>query len=503
MKKAMKKLMAALLAVAMVCAMAIPAFAAGGAGATTGEGKITIDNAVIGHTYKIYRILNLQYNETAKSFRYEKNDKWGAFVDEQSDKLAVDANGVVTWKKGVSAEKDGAPIKALAIAAGQYVKDQGTAFAADDSKVAASSTVIFDNLPLGWYLVVSDLTNDAICSIDTTAKEVTIKEKNGVPTVTKEVEYASGSWGQGNDGNVGDTVNFQTTIYVTDGNPTNYVLHDKMSNGLTFKEDSIAVKVNDTTPITNYTVKYTNTDKCTFEISFPNGTLHTNDKVVVTYSATINSNAVVGTAGNENETWLKYGNNGETTHGKTKTYTWSFNIFKYFTDSNDKMQYLADVEFVLYRKDNTTNKIEYAQFDSNNNNKLTGWTEAENEATKLKTNATSIVGVEGLDKGTYFLKETATPGGFNGLTTDVEVQIDSSCNTLNGATYTVKYKMANANDEDFTDAGDAKIVPIENKRGTTLPGTGGIGTTIFYVVGGGLMVAAAILLITKKRMENR
>ncbi len=499
MKKAMKKLMAALLAVAMVCAMAIPAFAAGGAGATTGEGKITIDNAVIGHTYKIYRILNLQYNETAKSFRYEKNNKWGAFVDEQSDKLAVDANGVVTWKEGVSAEKDGAPIKALAIAAGQYVKDQGTAFAADDSKVAASSTVIFDNLPLGWYLVVSDLTSDAICSIDTTAKQVTIKEKNGVPTVTKEVEYASGSWGQGNDGNVGDTVNFQTTINVTDGDPTNYVLHDQMSKGLTFKENSIAVKVNDTL-ITNYTVEYTNTDKCTFEISFPNGTLHTNDTVVVTYSATINNDAVVGTTGNENETWLKYGDNGETTHGKTKTYTWSFNIFKYFTDSNNDMQYLADVEFVLYRKDNTANKTEYAQFNSNN--KLTGWTEAENEATKLKTNATSTVAVEGLDAGTYFLKEITTPGGFNGLTSDVEVKITSSCNILTGATYAVEYKMVN--EEGFTGTDEhEKVVPIENKRGTTLPSTGGIGTTIFYVVGGGLMVAAAILLITKKRMENR
>lgn len=498
MKKAMKKLMAALLAVAMVCAMAIPAFAAGGAGATTGEGKITIDNAVIGHTYKIYRILNLQYNETAKSFRYEKNDKWGAFVDEQSDKLAVDANGVVTWKKGVSAEKDGAPIKALAKAAGKYVKDNTTSLADDGSKVAASGTVTFDRLPLGWYLVVSDLTNDAICSIDTTAKEVTIKEKNGVPTVTKEVEYASGSWGQGNDGNVGDTVNFQTTIYVTDGNPTNYILHDEMSNGLDFKEDSIVVKKNDER-FTDYT-KETPTDGCTFEIKFNKDSLQPNDKVVVTYSATINSNAVVGTAGNENETWLKYGDNGETTHGKTKTYTWKFNILKYFTDSNDDKKYLANVEFVLYRK-NADDKAEYAKFDPNN--KLTGWTENESEAGKLTTNATSNVTVKGLDKGTYFLKETATPVGFNGLTSDVEVQIDSSCNTLSGATYTVKYKMANANDEDFTDTDDEKVVPIENNRGTTLPSTGGIGTTIFYVVGGGLMVAAAILLITKKRMENR
>jgi len=496
MKKAMKKLMAALLAVAMVCAMAIPAFAAEGAGATTGEGKITIDNAVIGHTYKIYRILNLQYNDTAKSFRYEKNDKWGAFVEEQTAYLAVDSKtGVVTWANSDNAD-NGTAIKALAVAAGQHVTDTPS-LAADDSKEATSNTVIFDNLPLGWYLVVSDLTTDAICSIDTTAKQVTIREKNGVPTVTKEVEYASGSWGQGNDGNVGDTVNFQTTIYVTDGNPTNYVLHDKMSNGLAFQTGTISVKKNGD-PFTDYTIE-TPIDDCTFEIKFKEGSLHTNDKVVVTYSATINSNAVVGTAGNENETWLKYGNNGETTHGKTKTYTWSFNIFKYFTDSNNDMRYLANVEFVLYRK-NADDKAEYAKFDSNN--KLSGWTEAESEAGKLKTNATSIVGVEGLDKGTYFLKEITTPDGFNGLTSDVEVQIDSSCNTLNGATYTVQYKMVN--EDDFTDTDEEeKVVPIENKRGTVLPGTGGIGTTIFYVVGGGLMVAAAILLITKKRMENR
>lgn len=498
MKKAMKKLMAALLAVAMVCAMAIPAFAADGSTHSSSEdGKITIDNAVAGQTYKIYRILDLQYNDTAKSFRYVKNDKWGAFVEGQTTYLSVDSKtGVVTWANSDNAD-NGTAIKALAVAAGQHVTDTPS-LAADDSVKAASSIVTFDRLPLGWYLVVSDLTTDAICSIDTTAKEVTIKEKNGAPTVTKEVEYASGSWGEGNDGNVGDTVNFQTTIYVTDGNPTNYVLHDQMSNGLAFKEGSIVVKKNGERFI-DYTV-VTPTDNCTFEIKFNENSLQANDTVVVTYSATINSNAVVGTTGNDNETWLKYGNNGETTHGKTKTYTWSFNIFKYFTDSNNDMQYLANVEFVLYRKDNTANKTEYAQFNSNN--KLTGWTEAENEATKLKTNATSTVAVEGLDAGTYFLKETATPVGFNSLTSDVEVQITSSCNTLTHATYTVQYKMVN--EEDFTDTDEEeKVVPIENNRGTTLPGTGGIGTTIFYVVGGGLMVAAAVLLITKKRMENR
>lgn len=494
----MKKLMAALLAVAMVCAMAIPAWAADGTthNSSSADGQITINNAVNGQTYKIYRILDLQYNGTANSFRYVKNTKWGTFVDTQTAYLTVDpTTGVVTWTNTDTAD-NGTAIKELAKAAGKYVKDNTTSLADDGSKVAASGTVTFDRLPLGWYLVVSDLTNDAICSIDTTAKEVTIKEKNGVPTVTKEVEYASGSWGQGNDGNVGDTVNFQTTIYVTDGNPTNYILHDEMSNGLDFKEDSIVVKKNDER-FTDYT-KETPTDDCTFEIKFNKDSLQPNDKVVVTYSATINSNAVVGTAGNENETWLKYGDNGETTHGKTKTYTWSFNILKFFTDSNDDKKYLANVEFVLYRK-NADDKAEYAKFDSNN--KLTGWTENESEAGKLTTNATSTVTVKGLDAGTYFLKEITTPGGFNGLTSDVEVKITSSCNILTGATYAVEYKMVN--EEGFTDTDEQeKVVPIENKRGTTLPGTGGIGTTIFYVVGGGLMAAAAILLITKKRMEN-
>lgn len=496
MKKAMKKLMAALLAVAMVCAMAIPAFAA-----PATNGSITVKNTVDGKTYNIYKILNLETNGTGNdassytAFKYKATTEWESFVG-SSIYLKSDKDGYVTWK---DTAENAADIEAFSKAAMKFAKDL-TPVA---TKVADSSgSVTFTGLELGYYLITSDVdtSSKALCMLSTTKPSATVQEKNGAPTVTKEVEYASDSWGQGNDGNVGDTVNFHTTIYVTDGNPTNYVLHDKMSTGLTFKENSIAVKVNDTL-ITNYTVKYTNTDKCTFEISFPNGTLHTNDKVVVTYSATINSNAVVGTAGNENETWLKYGNNGETTHGKTKTYTWSFNILKFFTDSNGDKKYLADVEFVLYRKDNTANKTtEYAQFDSNN--KLTGWTEAENEAGKLRTNATSNVTVEGLDKGTYFLKEITTPGGFNGLTSDVEVQIDSSCNTLNGATYTVQYKMVN--EEDFTDTDEEeKVVPIENKRGTVLPGTGGIGTTIFYVVGGGLMVAAAILLITKKRMENR
>lgn len=494
MKKAMKKLMAALLAVAMVCAMAIPAWAA-----PATNGSITVKNTVDGKTYKIYKILDLETNGTGDdassytAFKYKATTKWKSFVD-SSTYLEPDADGYVTWK---AATENAADIEAFSKTAMTFAKG----LSSDGSQVADNSgSVTFTGLELGYYLITSDVdtSSKALCMLSTTKPSATVQEKNGAPTVEKKVEYASGSWGEGNDGNVGDTVNFQTTIYVTDGNPTNYVLHDKMSNGLDFQTGTISVKKNDSS-FTDYTIEPP-TDGCTFEIKFNENSLQANDTVVVTYSATINSNAVVGTVGNDNETWLKYGNKGETTHSNTKTYTWSFNIFKYFTDSNNDMQYLANVEFVLYRKNNTANTTEYAQFDSNN--KLTGWTATESEAGKLKTKATSIVGVEGLDEGTYFLKETATPVGFNSLTSDVEVLITSSCNNLTNATYTVQYKMVN--DEDFEDTDEQeKVVPIENNRGTTLPGTGGIGTTIFYVVGGGLMVAAAILLITKKRMENR
>lgn len=494
MKKAMKKLMAALLAVAMVCAMAIPAWAA-----PATNGSITVKNTVDGKTYKIYKILDLETNGTGDdassytAFKYKATTEWKSFVD-SSTYLKSDADGYVTWK---DTTENTADIEAFSKAAMKFAAN----LASDATQVADNSgSVTFTGLELGYYLITSDVdtSSKALCMLSTTKPSATVQEKNGAPTVEKEVEYASGSWGKGNDGNVGDTVNFQTTINVTDGDPTNYVLHDKMSNGLAFKEDSIVVKKNDAI-FTDYT-KEPPHDGCTFEIKFNKDSLQTNDKVVVTYSATINSNAVVGTAGNDNETWLEYGDHHDSTHSNTKTYTWSFNILKFFTDSNGEKKYLPDVEFVLYRKDNSANKTEYAQFDSNN--KLTGWTATESEAGKLRTNATSNVTVEGLDAGTYFLKEITTPGGFNGLTTDVEVQIDSSCNTLNGATYTVQYKMVN--EEDFEDTDEQeKVVPIENKRGTTLPGTGGIGTTIFYVVGGGLMAAAAILLITKKRMENR
>lgn len=515
MKKAMKKLMAALLAVAMVCAMAIPAFAADAgtttAAAGTGTGSITINNAVPNQTYKIYRILKLEYHAGTSSYLYTVTPEWKNFVKAHSTDLDLnESTGVVTWANA-NTNNGSDVIQTLANDAGRYVNTND--IAAVDSKLAVAITVEFTNLPLGWYLVVSDLDNGAICSIGTTATNAVIEEKNSKPTIEKEV-YEGNKSGYSNDAGIGDTVNFHTNIYVTDGNPTNYVLHDTMTKGLKFDPTSVKVYLHRDragsanifsdylTADTDYELVTSTSDKCTFEIKFLKP-LMPYDSIQVTYSATVTADAVIGTKGNDNDTVLEYGNKVKTEHSSTKTYVWEMGVHK-FTKINNVDTPLENAEFQLYKKDGENKQ--YAKFAETGTNtsiyKLTGWTgNAEEAATKVKTPANGNIKFEGLDAGTYYLEETDAPEGYNTLTAPIEVIIERTLpkDSAEAATFggqAIKYGQTNAT------TGTDHLVPVENNRGTTLPSTGGIGTTIFYVVGGGLMVAAAILLITKKRMEN-
>lgn len=507
MKKAIKKLMAALLAVAMVCAMVAPAFADDGsttAAAATGTGSITIQNAVPNQTYKIYRILDLEYHAGTSSYLYTVTPEWKNFVKAHSTDLDLnESTDVVTWKNA-DKSNDSSVIQNLANDAGTYAKDP--AITAVDTKPAGAVTIEFINLPLGWYLVVSDLDNGAICSIGTTAPNAVIKEKNSKPTIEKEV-YEGSDLGYSNDAGIGDTVKFQTRIHVTDGNPTNYVLHDTMTNGLKFDSTSVTVYLLSDcagpannfsgylTAGTDYELVTSPTDSCTFEIKFKKQ-LMPYDRILVEYSATVTAAAVIGKTGNDNYTVLEYGNNGYTNHSSTKTYVWEMGVHK-FTKINGAEKALENAEFQLYKKDGETKT--YAKFAETSTNtsiyKLTGWTDnAEEAATKVKTPVSGNIKFEGLDAGTYYLEETKAPTGYNTLTAPINVVIESTLPAAgNTVSYTVKYGETTASDG---------VVRVENNRGTTLPSTGGIGTTIFYVIGGGLMVAAAILLITKKRMEN-
>lgn len=515
MKKAIKKLLAALLAVAMLCAMAVPALAAEdatGTGATTGEGKITINNVITGQTYTIYRILNLEYHAGTNAYRYTANDAWKDFINSRTSDLKLDEKtDAVTWINA-NTDNDSAVIQNFANAAGKYAKDHSIK-AVKSIKAEGkeghhgnadnSTSITFDNLPLGWYLVVSDLNEGVICSIGTTDPTVEIREKNSDSTLDKHI-LEGNELKTANNAGIGDTVNFQIDILVKDGQPRNYVVHDKMSKGLTFNGTVSVFLLRHSDPdasgvlASGYKLVTTNnTDGCTFEVQFEDGTLKPNDAVTISYTATVNDKAVIAGSGNTNEAYLEY-NNKTTVKHTTTTYVWEMGVRKFANLGKDKENTpLADAEFQLYKMDGTTKK--YATFvatsTDSNVYKLTGWEADATKATTVKTPADGNIKFEGLDAGTYYLEETAAPVGYNKLTDPIKVEIKSTLPAAGGtASYTVTY-----NDTTPTD----HIVRVENKAGAVLPSTGGMGTTLFYVVGGGLMVAAIVLLVTKKRMENK
>ena len=473
--KHMKRFVALFAALALVLAMAAPAFADTGNASMSSDGKITVQNTIKDDTYSIYRIFDLvsfKNDSTGKAYSYKLSEKWADFT---SKSFTVNKNGYIEWKAG---ETETAAA-AFAVEAKAYIASHSTV-TPDDTKTASDESVEFDNLPLGYYLVSTSV--GSLCSLDTTDKTAEIKEKNSVPSVDKViVEY-------GNP----DKVNYKVTINVTAGNTSKYVLHDTMT-GLDFNNDVKITNAKNEQLTNGYTVKTTGqTDGCTFEIAFEDSVLVAGDILTVEYSGTVNASAVIGGDGNKNESHLQF-ENKNTPSSETKTYVWKVNVHKYTvakTGETENEKALAGAKFVLSR--GNEGEKEYAVMTGN---KVTSWNKEFNKATVLVTNDTNDLIYEGLDAGNYQLIETEAPTGYNKLKNPIDVKITAS----NGSA-TITYKDADVTQyEAATDA----TVKVLNNAGTTLPGTGGIGTTIFYLIGGGLMVAAAVLLIAKKRMENK
>lgn len=493
--KYMKKFMALFATLTLALAMAVPAFAASGT-ASSSKGTITIDNAVTGTTYKAYRIFDLESYDTNKdAYSYKLSTKWENFPEytttidgnevSAKDFFSVNSAGYIEWndaKKGAGAD--------FAKLAKAFVDKNN--IECDAKETATGATVTFTDLTLGYYLVDTSL--GSLCSLDTTAPSVTIKEKNSDTTIEKKIVIDGDEKVDSNSAGIGDTVNFEITITVKDGAPTDYVLHDKLS-GLTFDSDSLKVKVGtrELTANTDYTLVANPTDGDSFDVEFINGKLKPNDVVVVTYSATVAADATIAGAGNKNTAQLVY-NRKHSTKEETTTYVWKLNVHKYALDSKNKEVALSGAKFLLYRMDGDTKK--YAKLT---NNKIDGWVNDKGNATTLETSGTGDILIEGLNEGTYYLEETEAPAGYNKLTEPIEVEITATTSVTSGSE-TVQYK--NSSETSYTPATDA-TVKVLNSAGTQLPSTGGIGTTLFYVIGGVLMAVAAVLLVTKKRMNNK
>lgn len=491
--KLLKKIAAIMLSIMMVLGMASVVSAEGtmtsGTSATT-KGKITINSAVAGQTYKIYRILELEsYNAGTKSYAYKVTTKWKSFIESADIKdkyVTIDANGYVTWK-------DGADAVEFAQKALSYAKDKSIAFENDATVATGSNTVIFDNLDLGYYLVDSSV--GALCGLTTTNNDVTIQEKNGVPSVEKKVQEDSKAgendeWGKSNTADIGQTVNFQTTITAQPG-AQNYVLHDKLDAGLTFS-GTVTVKKDDitlTAPDNYSLITNTGTEGCTFHVEFKKefcDTLAKDDKIIVTYSATLNDD-VESNKEYTNETWLKYGENNETTHDKTTTKTFELPVFKY-TTKNSTETALSGATFTLSKKSDGTGPIKLVSVSKDDTTGDIYRVAKENEATEttkiteITTTKSGKFTIKGLDADTYYLTETKQPDGYNKLSAPITVVIDENGNIT-------------------VDRTTVNEVKVENNTGSRLPSTGGSGTTLIYILGAILVLGSSVVLITKKRMR--
>lgn len=492
--KLIKKIAAIMFAFMMVVSMGCNVKAVEGTSPAT-KGTITITNAKVGETYKLYKILSLEsysYKENEKdkgNYAYTlTGDGWDNFIRGSGvlDKYFEfdSTNTYLTWK----GTTDEARVKEFAQLALKYSRTETNSVQpVQTAKKATSDTVTYSGLDLGYYLVDSSV--GSLCVLNTTNPDLRIAEKNGVPSVEKGVKnIQNGTYGTSNNASIGDTVYFQTTITAQPG-AQNYVLHDKMAKGLTLKNDSIVVKKGESPVETSdYTLKTSGfIDDCTFEIvfgqTFCDG-LQKDEKITVTYSATLNENAVIAGEGNKNETKLKYGDSQETQPSVTNTKTFEMHVFKFYIDKNDLTteKGLADAKFTLSKNPNGTDPIKL--INKGSNTYRVAKKDETNTITEVITPDNGRFTIQGLGAGTYYLTEIQQPAGYNKLSGPVTVVIDE-------------------NEKVRVGESEANPVKVENKTGTVLPSTGGAGTTMIYLVGAVLVLGSGVVLATKRRVKNK
>lgn len=481
--KNLKKLSGILLAIAVLLACTVSAFAAPTLNTPQGSldgGTITITNASNDQTYSAYQLLYIEsYNSGAGTYTYKANPVWDTWLRSQDTILNFDGQGYVTEAASVTP----AMMEKFAKDALAYAKDNE--ITPTDTAVAAAGEAEFTDLKLGYYLV--DTTVGTLCMLSTTKPDMTAEEKNYLPTIDKKVkEDLTGNFGTANTAQIGDTVDFQITVGAKKG-ADSYTVHDKMEPGFTLKESSIEVTDGTTlNPGTQYTLKTTGfTDGCTFEIVFNQtylDTITTDTDIVITYSAILNENAEIAGDTNDNTATLKYGDNEMSVAATTKTKTFKFDIVK--TDSVYKL--LDGAEFKLYGSASGNDPIRVKKVGDVY--RVAKTDEVDDDTIIATGGKATVVGLDANTK--YYLEETKQPDGYNKLNARVEVNMleENLTTTMTGDTWAL---------------GNGGI-QITNNSGAELPSTGGIGTTIFYIVGGVLVAAAVVLLVAKKRTsENR
>ena len=538
MKKLVSRFMAVLMAMTMILSMSMTAFAA-----EAPKGTLTVNNTVAGKTLDLYQIFTATKSEN--NVAYTLNSAYEGFF-----KTKVE-NG-----SSLSGE-------ALSEAAYNYVKTQvgtdgknGAAFAKDilgwilDNATTVASThttantndgtTVINNLDYGYYVVYplgatdtsaapgtgQDYTSVASL-VSVTDTNATVNMKSNYPTVVKKVNDKTAD-----DVNIGDTVTYTLTSKVPDMTGyTSYVFNfkDTLSAGLTFKEIT-SVTVGDTT-ITKVEAGQEANDTYTLTQTGQNITITMNNflasnkdkagqEIKVTYTATLNKHAVTGFDANKNSATIEYSNKpGTTDKGESEpsivdVHTFNFTIFKYYLKGETKTE-LANAEFELYKANtkgdaaDTNAKINivdegegvYRQATADEA-KATGFTSA-----KIVSDNDGKVLVKGLDAGTYYLRETKAPEGYNKLLSDIKVEIkpvyDGTTGKLKSYSVDYTYNGTKTSGTVITTKDNSPEVAVENKTGAQLPSTGSKGALMVTLAGIVLFgVLTASKAFGKKKANN-
>ena len=531
MKKVIKKLLAALLAVAMVCAMAIPAFA------ENSEGDVDSH-----HTYSAFQIFKGDVEgNNIKDFKISNVD-WGSNIINNSDdflnKLREADHIGPLFTNAKSAQEVLAVISQwhdsddYSIAFARFVCHYLYSNDANPTYVvrAGSNALTIPEAKAGYYLFVdtTDFSKDDsyhsynsfLLMVTKGNWNVPITPKAEKPTVEKKVYdnpdgTSTGGFGSSADHAINEKFQFQLTATLPDSTNRAYdyydkysvIFHDTLSEGITYDgPDSVVIKSNGKTyniiDSSKYTIDTTDLEiqnsfvvnidvkACAKDAGFD---LNDGATITVTYTAHLNDKAYVNTAGgstsNINKVYLTYSNNpristslDHTPESEVCVYTYQLNNTKRAETENGTP--LKDVGFCLYSDEACAHKVElykegvfYFPIKDATDKKA---------VEEMYSDKDGKFNIKGLDACTYYLKETTPPKDYNACA-NKEIVISAT------------------HDGNHVSLSGNLSTTIINKKdgGITLPSTGGIGTTLFYVVGGGLMVAAIVLLVTKKRMENK
>ena len=536
MKSLMKKVFAAAAAIATVFGLAATTVATANAADGATLTVSTADAKFVGKTVNAYKMFSATVGGEGanKAVSYTLTDTWKPFfMDSTASGLngATDANVNDKANEYVS-ELAGDNLVAFATKASNWPQTQAKNITADKTATVSAGatngnyTATFTGLDYGYYVVAvpgATLANTSgqyatLVSVDSTNVNANIK--GSLPTVDKKVQV-NGNGADTADAKIGDTLTFTLTSTIPDMSAYDtytFNFKDTLSKGLTYGDiTSVTVEGVDAPLVkdTDYTVTTTpaaagNTLLTVGMTDFKNKQqTNAGKKITVTYTATLNENAVVGGAGNVNSATIQYSNDpsstgtGESEPDKVRVFTYGFTVDKYTGDNyNDAATRLAGAEFTLTAKGDTS-AIKFVQVNAGSATedavyRVAKAGETAGTTTTITTPANGKVVFQGLKNGEYTLTETKAPAGYNKLASAIGVKVNGSndgTDTTN-ATVNITYNNDN-NDTTYDQTASNGVIPVQNKSGAILPGTGGMGTIAFTVIG--VLVIALGVAWTLKR----